>query len=394
MSQVLAFLPADLRAMGVVGSDRLTFIGLFSALIFVVGAPLVPLWGVWADRYSRKAVIARSAVVETVVFAAVALAREPWQLALSLLLIGLTLGNTGVMLAAIRDVAPPRRLGAILGIFGVSNPVGMALGPAVGGILVDGLGRPLSEVFGLSALLSLGSVVLVTLGTPEVRPSRRPEGRTLQLAYGALRGIVVDPIVRRIFAIYTVAYLANQISQPYLPVQVERVVGTGPGLASGIALVTGTAALVGAATAPLGGLLGDRVGFPPILRLAQILAAVGLAAIPLAGSLPLLAVLALILSGAFATVGAMIFGLLATRVPPERRSATLNLVYLPLYLGGIAGPALGGGVARWGGAGLPFFLGAAVFLAGALGSGTLGSGALGSGALAGEPGPPHTEGGG
>ena len=37
--------------------------------IFVVGMPLVPLWGVWADKYSRKAVIVRSALVEAVVFA-------------------------------------------------------------------------------------------------------------------------------------------------------------------------------------------------------------------------------------------------------------------------------------------------------------------------------------
>ena len=73
--------------------------------------PLVPLWGVWADKYSRKAVIVRSALVEAVVFAAVALSREPWQLALSMLLIGFQLGNTGVMLAGIRDVTPMRRAG-------------------------------------------------------------------------------------------------------------------------------------------------------------------------------------------------------------------------------------------------------------------------------------------
>ena len=59
----------------------LAFIGLFSALVFVVGMPLVPLWGVWADKYRRKAVIVRSALVEAVVFAGVALSQGPWQLA-------------------------------------------------------------------------------------------------------------------------------------------------------------------------------------------------------------------------------------------------------------------------------------------------------------------------
>ena len=62
----------------------------------------------------------------------------------------------------------------------------------------------------------------------------------------------------------------------------------------------------------------------------------------------------------------MVFSLLATEVPPERRSATLNLVYLPLYAAGIVGPALGAGVAAVAGVDGPFWLGAAVFVAGAV----------------------------
>jgi MFS family permease len=98
--------------MGVPEADRLAFVGLFSSLMFLVGMPLVPLWGVWADKYSRKAVIIRSALVEALVFVGVALSHEPWQLAASLLLVGLQLGNTGVMLSAIRDVVPTRVVSA------------------------------------------------------------------------------------------------------------------------------------------------------------------------------------------------------------------------------------------------------------------------------------------
>src|SRR6185295_8877581 len=110
-----------LTQLGVTGEDRLRVVGVFSSLVFVVGAPLVQLWGVCADKSSRKAVIIRSSIVEAAVSASVALSREPWQLALSLLLIGFQLGNTGVMLAGIRDVAPVRRIGTIIAIFGVSG---------------------------------------------------------------------------------------------------------------------------------------------------------------------------------------------------------------------------------------------------------------------------------
>jgi MFS family permease len=87
---------------------------------------------------------------------------------------------------------------------------------------------------------------------------------------------------------------------------------------------------------------------------------------PAAPGLWLLAGASVLLGAAVATTGAMVMSLLATEVPPERRSATLNLVYLPLYIAGIVGPAVGSGIATaWGPAG-PFVAGGIVFLAGAL----------------------------
>ena len=366
VSQVFAFVPAYLHEMGVSDPDRLSFVGLFSALIFVVGAPFVPLWGVWADKYSRKAVIVRSALVEALVFACVALSREPWQLAASMLLIGLQLGNTGVMLAGIRDAVPRERLGTIIAVFGASGPIGFAVGPALGGLLIDGLGWPIYGVFWVSCVLSLVTALLVTIGSREIRPEVVPVGRVLDLAYGAIRGVLDDRTVRRIFVIYGVAFVANQMSRPYQPLVVEQLVGKGPGLAAAIGFVTGTAALIGAVTAPIGGVAGDRIGFRPVLVGALAGGGLALLAVPLASTVGLLALSVLVFTACNATVGAMVFGLLATETPPERRSATLNLVYLPLYAAGIVGPAIGGAIAPLTGVAGPFWVGAAIFLFGAL----------------------------
>ncbi len=380
VSQIFALLPTYLRQMDVPEADRLAFIGLFTSLIFVVGAPLVPLWGAWADKYSRKVVIIRSALVEAVVFAGVALSREPWQLAVSMLLIGLQLGNTGVMLAGIRDVTPKARLGTTIALFGASGPIGFAVGPALGGILIDGFGWSLPWVFAFSSLLSVGTALLVAVGSREVRPEIVPTGRIVNLAFGALRGVLTDPTVRRIFLIFGVSYLATQMSRPYIPVLVERAAGHGPGLASAIALVMGTAALVGGVVSPLGGLLGDRIGFRPVLVAALGGAGVVLLLMPLVPTVASLALLAVVLGASTATISAMVFGLLATEIPADRRSATLNLVYLPLYAAGIVGPALGAGVtslgavgpaigiglAPLGGVANPFVVGGVIFLLGAL----------------------------
>jgi MFS family permease len=364
VSQIFALLPARLLELGVTGDARLTFIGVFSALIFVVGAPLVPLWGVWADKYSRTAVIARSAVVEAVVFAGVAISTEPWQLALTLLLVGFQLGNTGVMLAAIRDVAPRARIGLAVAIFGASGPIGFAAGPAAAGLLIDGMGWALPAVFWLSSALSVAAALLVWLGTHEVRPEVVPSGTTLSLAFGAVRGVLTDPVVRRIFAIYTVAFLATQASRPYVPVLVEGLVGVGPGLASAVALVVGVAALAGAVISPLGGALGDRIGFRPVLLGALALAGLTLIGMPLMPALAALATAQFVFAACIAVATAMVFGLLATEATPERRSATLNLVYLPLYAAGIVGPALAAVAASLAGPPGPFVAGALAVLAG------------------------------
>jgi DHA1 family multidrug resistance protein-like MFS transporter len=367
VSQIFALLPAYLRDMGVQETDRLAFVGLFTALIFVVGAPLVPLWGAWADKYSRKVVIVRSALVEAVVFAGVALSREPWQLALSMLLIGLQLGNTGVMLAGIRDVVPRARLGTTIALFGASGPIGFAVGPVLAGILHDGFGWSLPWVFASSAVLSVGTALLVAFGSREVRPEIVPTGRIINLAFGALRGVLADPAVRRIFLIFGVSYLATQMSRPYIPVVVEQLAGSGPGLVSAIALVSGTAALVGGLMSPLGGMLGDRIGFRPVLVAALGGAGIVLLLIPIVPSVAALALLAVILGASTATVSAMVFGLLATEIPADRRSATLNLVYLPLYAAGIVGPAVGAGVATASGVAGPFIVGGIVSVLGAVG---------------------------
>jgi len=155
------------------------------------------------------------------------------------------------------------------------------------------------------------------------------------------------------------------MSRPYQALIVEHIVGPGPGLTSAIGFVAGPAALVGAAIAPVGGVIGDRIGFRPVLLTALAIGGLALVAVPLVPTIPALALAVLAFTAANGLVGAMVFSLLATEVPPERRSQTLNLVYLPLYAAGIIGPAIGGTLAAPFGAGAPFWAAATVFLVGA-----------------------------
>jgi len=220
-------------------------------------------------------------------------------------------------------------------------------------------------VYGLSACFSVGTALLVTFGTREVRPDVVPTGPSVQLAYGAVRFVLSDRWVRRVFLVFGSAFLISQMARPYIPVLVEHLTPVGGAVAANIGLVAGTAALAGAAVSPLGGALGDRIGFRRVLIGALLLAGGVVTFAPFAPSLAVLAVTVLLFFAANAVVAAMVFGLLATEVPSERRSTTLNLVYLPLYAAGIVGPVVGSIVVT-GSLWMPFALGGVVAVAAAL----------------------------
>ncbi len=363
VAQVYAFLPNRLQEVGMSTPDIDRFVGVLGALFFLTGLPLVPLWGVWADKYSRKAVIIRSALVEVVVFGVVAASREPWQLVIGVLLVAFQLGNSGVMMAAIRDVTPSHRLGLAMGIFAASSPLGFGVGPAVGSVMIDQAHLASGYVFALAAILSAAVALMLAVGSAEVRPQVIPQGSVLRLAFGAVRGVLSNGMVRWLFTIYGIAFLGRQMSTQYLALLLHDVEHTPLDVAGSIGLVLGVATIVGAAISPVGGWVADRVGFRTVMVVSMGGLTLAFVALALAPSAAWMAV-SYGLAVAFLTaVGAMISGILAVEVPAERRSATLNLVFLPLYLGGIAGPALGSAVV---GSGLRtvFYLAALVLVGG------------------------------
>jgi MFS family permease len=332
-------------------------------MFFLTGLPLIPLWGVWADKYSRKAVIIRSALVEAVVFGVIAASVAPWQLVVGMLLVGFQLGNSGVMIAAIRDATPRRRLGLALGIFAASSPIGFGAGPALGAFMIDGLHLTSAAVFAVAAALSIGVAALLAVGSADVRPEVVPTGSTIRLAFGAVRGVMSDPIVRWLFVVYGVVFVGRQMVAQYMSLLIHAVEHTSLDVAGSVGLVLGLATLVGASVSPVGGWIADRLGFRPVLVASIAGIAVAFALLPLGASVVWLAVAYSLAIACQAVVGAMVSGLLATETPAERRSATLNLIYLPLYIGGIAGPALGAGVVT-AGLRMVFYVAALILAAG------------------------------
>ena len=270
------------------------------------------------------------------------LAQNRWEAAFALLLVGFQLGNTGVMLTALRAVAPRGRVGFAISLFGVTPSLGFALGPAIGGALVSRGVLNLHSLFALDAVMSLAAgAILLAFARQGPRPPR-PSGSAIQLAVGALRLALTGRFTLIVFGIFGLAYFAQQIANPFLPLLVIRIVGGSAGAAGQIGIVFGASALFGALLSPLAGAAGDRFGFRPLLAGACVLAAASLAELAMAPNLVWLTVGAVALGAATATAISMVFALLATAVPEERRATTLNLVLLPLYFSSVAGGIVGG----------------------------------------------------
>lgn len=364
IGQVIRFLPLYLGQLGTPQPEIPTWTGLLNASMFLLGLPLVPFWGVWADRYSRKLVIARSAFVEAVVFGGFGLSRNRYEAAASLLLIGLQLGNSGVMLAALTAVTPRARLGLALSIFGLCGPLGIALGPALGGLLVDHGLLSLHGLYLLDGALSLAIGLLLLAALREARPSTVAPGSVRAQALRTVRLVFTTPITRVLFGVFGLLILAQQVTGPFFPLVIERLHPGRSGLATTIGLVFGASSLAGVLLSPAAGMLGDRLGFRRVLIGAALAGSAGLAAMAAAPGLGWLTVAAVLYGMAGATGNSMVFALLATTVPEDRRSGTLNLAYIPLYLGAIVGGSVGALLVH-GGLNLVLLSGAVAVLAGA-----------------------------
>ncbi len=333
----LTFLPILVRDLGVPDTDIPGMVGLLSTASLLVGLPLVPFWGAWADKYSRKAIIVRSAVVEAVLFLLLAYVQDTSQLFLLVPLVGLVLGNTGVMLAEITDRAPRARLGFAISLVGASGPLGLAVGPALGGPVVDHAG--VQVLFLVDALLSAAAVAALMFGYHERADRRRTTQRVMTLVRRSLSAVVRTPLARTVFLTYFLLLMGQRVVAPFLALFVEHI--NGPLLiGSMVGIVAGVYGLAATIGSPLAGALADRVGFWRVLMGAIVLAALASLAAALTAELLPFAIDYAILGIGFATAGSMLFAMLATGLPDAIRSSVLNLSLVPMYLSGIVGSLL------------------------------------------------------
>ena len=354
-NQLSAYAPLYLRELHVPAAQVPGWIAAMSSLGWILALPLAPFWGVFADRYSRKLVIVRSAVLEAVIFAGWALSTGPWMALLFRSLSGFILGNTGVMLAVQASTTPRQRLALAVGIVGAGSPAGRAVGPILGAFLVH-----LVDVRGMllfDAALSALMAVLLTLVMREGDHARPADLRVFSLLRGALAEIASKPLVWRLFLATAVSQVGLWTILPYAPIYIARLA---PGdTVTAVGVVLSAVGLGQAVASPLWGVVMQRFGHVSVLSLTSVGSALALVTVGWSHSIGLFAA-GLFANGIFAAaILTASMAVMAATVSPERRGAVLGQILFPFYLGGVIGPLIGAAAF---GAGQPVVFGIAAVL--------------------------------
>ena len=360
VSMIYSYLPLALEGTGVPIADIASLTGIAIAGLFVIGAPQVPIWLAIAELRSRRLVIVRSGLIALAALIAFAVADQAWQLVAATVALGFWLGNTGVMLATIREVAPARERSRVISLFSAAAPMGFAAGPLLAAWLIGGLGLTLAAPIAVAALLNGVLIVANVVAIPDVRPEVPQRGSVLQVAKRGIVEVLTDPIARAGYLVLMLAIAGERMLRPALPLRIAEVsIGPDvagmaeplatPGVAGAVGLLIGLTALVGAVAAPAIAFYAfRRVGIARSAGAAFAAGAVAAAALAVAPTLPLLAAAVTVIAAVSALLQAAVFTWLAERVAPARRSAALSLSLFPLYAGNVAGLAAASAAARAG----------------------------------------------
>lgn len=354
-TQLTAYTPLYLGELHVPADQVPGWIAAMSSLGWILALPLAPFWGVLADRYSRKLVIVRSAVIEALVFGGWALSTSPWMALLFRSLNGFILGNTGVMLAVQASTTTKQRLALAVGIVGAGSPAGRAVGPILGALLVH-----VVDVRGMllfDAALSMVMAVLLMVVMRETDHERPADLRVLSLLRGAVDEIVSKPLVWRLFLATAITQVGLWTILPYVPVYIGRLAPDNTVTAVGVVL---SAVGIGQAVAsPLWGIAMQRFGHVWVLNLTSVGACIALAAVGFSHTLETFAIALFVNGICAAAILTASMAVMAATVSPERRGAVLGQILFPFYIGGVLGPLIGAAAFR---AGQPLIFGIAAVL--------------------------------
>ena len=318
---LLPTLPMYAQALGIPESRIGVLVGAFpiSAML------LRPVVGWAADRHGRRPFMLLGAAVFALSPGLYAVSASLAVLVLARLFhgAGMALFQTASQ-AMVADLAPPRRRGEVMGLFGIAGNVALAVGPMLGVWLVQGAG------YGALFVCSAGAAVIALALAAAQRETLLEPTLTRLTPTTALSAAVAYPVLLEL-----ILMTSYGMQSTYLPLAAQAQ-GYNPGL---FFLVMAAAVIAARA---IGGRLSDRWGRPAIAAAGAALQAAALFALA-AGAGPVAVAVAGALYGlGFGTAQPALGAWCVDLVGPAERGKAMGTFFTGLELG-IALGAIGAG---------------------------------------------------
>jgi MFS transporter, DHA1 family, multidrug resistance protein len=338
---VMPFLPIYVNQLGVRGEAR---VASWSGILITVG-PLIaafcgPAWGRIGDRIGMKIMVERCTFAQAVHWALFAYARNPYDLLVLRVLIGLFGGITSFSTPLLISSTPREHVSRSIGMLQSAQMLSSAVGPLLGGVLADAIG--IRNTCIIAAILSLASTGIIRLLFAESQgerqtgrmPERLPFRRAIDFpAFGAMAAVM---------------FFVNFVERSFSPViaLVVLKLGTAPEhVAKAAGLIVSLGLLSEAVAASL---MGSQLRRRPARSLLLLRLAGGmLVCLPMGLAwttsqfLLLRMALGLLAGGCIVIV----YSLASQVIPAETRGASFSFLASAALLGSAAGPIAAGELA-------------------------------------------------
>lgn len=349
LAGLLPTLPLFIETLGATGSQ----IGVVMAS-FALGLLVARPWlSRLADERGRKLVllvgIIAIAIAPFLYLLAIFLPPLTWQMDLGmrtvtvngmLILLMLFRAFHGLSIAAfvvaysalVVDISPPTNRGELIGYMSLVNPIGMALGPALGGFLLEW--SSFSVAFTAMGVLGILGVVCVTQVQETYTPVPHREGDSSRPMFWRL---LWTPRVRTPAIILLLVGLAFGTLSTFVPLFVRET-----GLALNVGLIYTASAIASFAIRLLVGRASDRYGRGRFISVSLLLYTLSMLAFWQAETAQMFLLAGLIQGGAAGTLIPMIAALMGDRSHPNERGKVFGLVMVGFDIGiALAGPLFG-----------------------------------------------------
>ena len=340
-TMITPFLPVYLSSeLGAKASEVDMWSGAVFAVTFFVSGLLGPVWGVLADRKSRKLMALRASIGLTISYALCGIVQTPMQLFAARFFQGLCAGLYPALLALLAASIPARKTGLSMGLMQGGMTVGAVVGPFVGGVLADYFG--MRESF-FVASVALGLISLLIGFCIKEKP------RTIKVTSRNWFdwSVIRQPAIFKMLMACAVIHASLFSAQPILSLYIAQLQGS----MDNIMMLSGTIFSVCAISimiaSPILGAAGQKFGFLKVLSCSLFFAGLLISAQVLGRTPFEFGVWRFIAGFAIAGLIPLVNSIISTECPPDKKGEVFGFNFLTGHAGMALGPFAAGALSGW-----------------------------------------------